>query len=919
MEGDPNCKLCRRCDQATNVCILGEDQPSDIMVIGEAPTAKDDERGFLTTSRLLKELLIENEIEPEECFITNAVACYGDKAPTKAQLRQCGYWLNKQIEFCKPKFVLLCGNAALQAITGSPGISKKRGRPFEKDGILYVPTLSMGSAFYDPELRYQISSDIHLLKAIIDNGEIPRETELDFTIVDSDRTLKKLKRALYGTVSVDIETNSLNPWQVFKYVKGKPPVKDPAKIISIGFGTKEGQFIIPVNHIESMWTEDEVAEILDEIKPLLDKCHLVGHNGKFDFLWLWVHFNLILHLDFDTMLAHYLLDENSRHGLKEVARKFCGAPDWDVDMQTKASGDAPLDKHALYLAHDLYYTRKLKFKFKKMLVKDVGVNQVFNYIMMPCARLFTEIEYDGMVIDMEKFDDASKFLHDRYDEHLAALAKWEPKNKKLDRKGKVIRFNWGSPTQLQKLLFDDLGIEPLDYGKSGNPSVSESVLKRIDHPMVGDLLKFREAKQQLSFFIEGWEPYLTRKYINGTWVDILHPRFKLHGTATGRLSSEKPNCQQIPRDKRIRSLITAEPGWTLVECDLSQIELRIAAELANERKLLHYFITGVDVHWSTAIRELERGGGKGDYAKLIKETAGFLLTNVGLSPDLDGAEILLDLWESVKKDSGLYHKLMKAIAGSTPEERWELLDNAPEFEDYVYTARAGAGSNRELDIDFSTSIEVLLCAGPDVPADYNGEWKELRKKAKAVNFGFLFSMFWKKFKMYARDNYGVAITDSQAKDAYDFFFSEYKDLRPWHNEQKKFARKYGYVRSLSGRKRRLPKALLREDTPERRAAERQAINSPVQGFANDINLMTAIQLRKEYGRDVVKICGTVHDAILMRVRNDKVLEVAYRCLEIMRKPELFDTLGIKLTVPIEGEGRIGPWGSGVSLEKWKQP
>src|SRR3546814_2703508 len=96
--------------------------------------------------------------------------------------------------------------------------------------------------------------------------------------------------------------------------------------------------------------------------------------------------------------------------------------------------------------------------------------------------------------------------------------------------------------------------------------------------MVGDLLKFRAAQKQLSGFIEGWKPYLDL-------VGRLHPVFKLHGTVTGRLSCEHPNLQQVPRDPRIRTLITAPDGWELIEMDLSQIELRIAAELADEHNL----------------------------------------------------------------------------------------------------------------------------------------------------------------------------------------------------------------------------------------------------------------------------------------------------------------------------------------------
>jgi DNA polymerase-1 len=133
-----------------------------------------------------------------------------------------------------------------------------------------------------------------------------------------------------------------------------------------------------------------------------------------------------------------------------------------------------------------------------------------------------------------------------------------------------------------------------------------------------------------------------------------------------------------------------------------------------------------------------------------------------------------------------------------------------------------------------------------------------------------------------------------------------------------FARRHGYVKSLSGRKRRLPEARGSDDQA-RKQAERQAINSPVQSFANELNLMCLLQLSREFGRSNVRICGTVHDAVLFRVRNPMVRTVARRYLEIARHPALLDTLEVDIKVPLEAEASIGPWGAGISIDKWKEP
>lgn len=763
------------------------------------------------------------------------------KAATKTEIKHNRDRIWKSIAGFK--YVILVGNTPLQAITGKAGISKMRGKPIKQDGFFFLPMNNPGILRHDEKQAVLFQADLKFLDDMIAFGGIPEEKELNFRIVSSDDDIDEMLEDLHGAVSYDIETTQLYPWrtQTFNEKTGQWELDPEPKIVSIGFGTRRNQWCIPVNHPQSPWTQEEVEEILDQVDEQRDDIFLITHNGKFDLLWTWVHLGVQWKNDFDTMLAHFLLDENSRHGLKYLASVFCGAPDWEIDLKEKKGIDVPLKRHCKYLAHDLFYTRKLRYVFGKMLSEDQEVKRVFDKIMMPCANLFVEIEYDGVFIDMSQFEEAEQVLREQYNEALEELKEWEPEYV-IDAKGKQQPFNWGSPVQLAKLLFTDLGIEPLDFTAAGNPSTSESVIKRLDHPCTEALLRFRAAKQQLSFFIDGWKPFLHKQ--SRGWY--LHPSFKLHGTVTGRLSCEHPNLQQVPRDPRIRSLISAEKGWTLIQCDLSQAELRIAAELARERNMIHAFVHGIDVHWMTALREIERGGGLKD---LVIGTA----------------------CQIAKKN----------------------------------------------DMKYSDAIQVLLEAGHAAAEDVNKDWKEHRKKAKAVNFGYLYGMWWKKFKIYARDNYGVIIDDEGAEASRVTFFDNYPDLDPWHKRQKRYVRRHGYVKSLSGRKRRLPAAKAAEATPERKAAERQAINSPVQSFANEINLMAAIQLRKEFGRNVVKICGTVHDAVLFRVRNDMVEEVYERMLEIMKWPDLMDDFEIVMSVPIEADGDVGPWGKGITLDRYR--
>lgn len=826
MKNDPNCTLCSLYQTTNRVCVLGSNPKGqyDVMVVGEAPGSNEEKTGELFSGRsgqFLRKTLADVGID--DFFICNAVSCRppDNRTPSKKEIKACKKWLDYQFAVVKPKYVLLLGNIPLLATLGFSGIRKARGKPLEKDGIIYVPTYHPAFILRDPSAEPTFIADIQRFSDIVAFGGIPFEREIDYVTVDTEKKVEEMIDNLSGTVSCDLETTGLYPWT------------PGGNVVSIGLGTTNKQYLIPVS-AEAWsvpWTTKKISEIVERVAEKLEDCFVVGHNWKFDGLWLRVKFGIEIAASFDTMLAHYLVDENDWHSLDHLAQLYFGAKNWDVELTLKQGKAGKWEDHARYLAQDIYYTRKLRFKLGNLLNREPEVKKVFNKILMPCSKLFMDAEFNGVYVNTEKMDEAEAYLRNEVAEA----------EKELKQFGDI---NWGSPMQVADLFFGKLKIPIIERTKTGKPSTSESVIKRLDHPASNALLRYRGAKQQLSFFIEGWKPFLVKSR--------LHPSFKLSGTVTGRLSCEHPNFQQIPRDPRIRSLITAPPGWELIEADLSQIELRIAAALAEERNMLNAFLTGIDVHWLTALREIARGAGLKDQV-------------IGTA----------EKWR--KKN---------------PSSLW---------------------SNK---LTYGEAIETLLEMGPDAACDIDPAWKELRKKAKAVNFGYLYGMWWKKFKMYARDNYGVTVTDEQAQASREAFFALYPDFEAWHNRQRRYARQEGFVTSLSGRKRRLPKALLRENTPERQEAERQAINSPVQSFANELNLMAALQLRKEFPRRVMNIIGTVHDAILFEVKKEWVPQVAKRILEVMSAPDLMKEFEIELGVPLLAEVKIGPWASGKALEKW---
>lgn len=186
--------------------------------------------------------------------------------------------------------------------------------------------------------------------------------------------------------------------------------------------------------------------------------------------------------------------------------------------------------------------------------------------------------------------------------------------------------------------------------------------------------------------------------------------------------------------------------------------------------------------------------------------------------------------------------------------------------------------------------------------------KDERKKAKATNFGFLYGMGWKKFVGYAKEKYQVELTDTQAKQFRQRFFDTYKALPEWHQRQRDKVKKYGYVRSLIGRKRNLPD-IFSGDEGVRAEAERESINSPVQSLGSDVNLAALIDIYFSWVKDntdKIVLTGMVHDAQMFEVREDYLNEALPRIKAMMEDPKrLKDWFGLDFTVPIEVEVEYG--------------
>lgn len=775
---NPDCQLCDLWKSAKTPCLWGKGKSGGLMVISDSPGAQDDSANGVNQGQigaLLKDLMKQVGIDHSDCYFTHTAKCRPpeNRPPSASEIKTCQPYLLEEVEAINPKFILTLGAVAIKAMTRKAKITEIHGQIIDYKGIPLIPTFHPAMALRDPSKMGPLRRDLQKLSLLM-KGENPTVEDIPWKIISNIRHWNEFIDEFLESpeLSVDIETNGLD-----RFAPG-------AQINSIQFGLSNGNnWSLPLNIRGSKWDKKTQSEFLHVLVDLSKGRVIIGQNLKFDNLWLWTHYGVKFRLRFDTMLASHTLDENRSHGLKELSADFCNAPNYDVDLKTKL-GEGDLEKFYRYGCYDVHFTRQLYYHFHAQFRRDPVLRRLFYKLVMPSARMFEDIEEDGLFINLDQLEESEKSLTLQRDSLLRQLNK---------EAGKEI--NWSSPAQIGKLFYEDMGMPILEKTKGGAPSTSEAVLMALamEHPVAKMLMDYRGVSKNLSTYVIGW-----KKLMHG---DRLYLSTKLHGTVTGRYASR---LHQVPRDPMIRSHIDAPEGWTMVVADYSQIELRLAAMLANEPRMKQIFQTGGDIHALTA----------------------------------------------------------------------SILTGKP--------------------IDQVT--------------------KEERKAAKAVNFGFLYGMGAPKLVIYAWENYGVRMTLRESQAFRRRYFEVYAALPKWHERQKRCVRAFGQVVSLSGRVRRLP-GVNSTDKMISSEAERQGINSPVQGFGSgDLKAMAMVEVHETFTKDQVRIKGEVHDSILMWVRSDQVDQHLPIIKGIMESPRLLRDFEIRMTVPLIADFEVGPWGRGKTYQ-----
>ncbi|MAY21915.1 MAG: DNA polymerase I [Flavobacteriaceae bacterium] len=570
-----------------------------------------------------------------------------------------------------------------------------------------------------------------------------------------------------SNVCFDTETTGLNPLE--------------AKLVGIAFSWEAGKgFYLPFPEA------DEAAQaLIEQLRPFFENeaIEKIGQNLKYDIKVLDKYKVSVKGKLFDTMLAHYLINPDMRHNMDVLAETYLNYTPISIEeligkkgKNQKSMRDVPLKQQTEYAVEDADITLQLKQHFEAEL-GEANTQKLFDEIEIPLLRVLADMELEGINLDKD-------FLHSLSEALEKDIAQLEKEIYEIAGE----TFNIASPKQLGEILFDKLKlVDKPKKTKSGQYSTAEDVLSYLakDHKIIQNVLDFRGLSKLKSTYVDALpqqvEPSTGR----------VHTDYMQTVAATGRLSSNNPNLQNIPirteRGRQVRkAFVPRDENYTLLAADYSQIELRIIAALSEEDTMIKAFQDGEDIHASTA-------------AKV-----------------------------------------------------------------------------------FQVPMEEVT--------------REQRSNAKTVNFGIIYGV-----SAFGLSNQ-TSLSRSEAKELIDTYYQTYPKLSQYISDQVNFAREHGYVQTVLGRRRYL-KDINSRNAVVRGAAERNAVNAPIQGSAADIIKIAMIQIHQKLkeGHFKSKMLLQVHDELVFDAYKPELEK-----LQALIKTEMENAY--QLSVPLEVEiGKGNNW------------
>ena len=629
--------------------------------------------------------------------------------------------------------------------------------------------------------------------------EGPTKTAIVQDAAALDALVKALNAAPF--ITFDVETTSTDPMR--------------AELVGIALCVQEGEgYYIPVGHkteigelrleiegasnlqphsaslrglsspISNLPLETVIAAIQ---KPLTNlKIPKYGHNVKYDYAVLARLGLRVAPLAFDTMLAEWLCDPASHSlGLKKLAFVRLGIEMTDIDAligsgKKQITMDrVPVAQAAPYAAADVDMTTRLVPLLQQEL-EEKGQTKLLAEVEMPLVPILADMEMAGVALDSDYLGGMSSEL----EKQLIKIEKGIYKHVGYE-------FNVNSTQQLAEALFGKLQLKPADKSRktaAGKYSTAADVLEdmRGQHPIIDLILEQRELSKLKSTYVDALP-----QAVNPA-TGRVHTSYNQAGSVTGRIASSEPNLQNIPirteLGRRVRKAFVAARGQRLVAADYSQIELRLAAHMAQDTALLEAFRKGEDIHTATAA----------------------------------------------------------AVLGVPP----------------------------------------------------NKVTREQRRTAKTVNFGIL----------YGQGAFGLTrttgMTLAEAENFIKNYFERFPNVKKYLDETKRLAATRGYVETLLGRRRYFPgltqSANTREGAMARARAEREAINSPIQGTAADIIKLAMLRLPAALAKAKLsaQMLLQVHDELVLECPTGEVEATARVARTVMEN-------AFKLNIPLGVEVRSG--------------
>lgn len=406
----------------------------------------------------------------------------------------------------------------------------------------------------------------------------------DYQLIDNEEKTNDLIQKLLTVdfFALDTETTGTDPMN--------------SELVGMSFSFVENQaFYIPVPA-----QREETLKILKKFQPVFEneKSLKIGQNIKYDMLILQNYGIQIKGKLFDTMIAHYVIQPELRHGMDYLAEVYLNYKTIPIEDLIGPRGKnqrnmrdlSPADVYR-YACEDADITLKLKNVLETELKKN-DAEKLFYDIEMPLVPVLVYIENNGVRIDTEALKQASEYFTSKLitlEQEIYQLAGEE--------------FNIASPKQVGEVLFDRLKIvDKTKKTKTGQYSTSEEVLEsmRSKHEIIGKILEHRGIKKLLGTYIDALPLLINPR------TGKIHTSFNQTVTATGRLSSSNPNLQNIPiRDeegKEIRKAFIPDDDCLFFSADYSQIELRIMAHLSQDKNMIDAFLSGYDIHAATAAK-----------------------------------------------------------------------------------------------------------------------------------------------------------------------------------------------------------------------------------------------------------------------------------------------------------------------------